>query len=325
MKNILLFRWGSLGDLLVTFPSIYWLRNHLSSCWITLVGRKEYGSLLEKTGVVDELLSAEDRRLRPLFSQSPEESLQVRKWIHKYSWMMGWFQSLRTARIKESSFLTPKESYFFVYDSSQPKRVSRFFFDKTVECLQGKKPSLCWFNQYQKLPLGRREKKESLNLLPSRFVSSFSPFVVVHPGSGSPRKCWPWPRFLRLIQDLTHHRIKGILVTGPAEERLESQIHESPLPSSWVWLRNPSLFGLSSLISQACFYLGNDSGVTHLAALCAPQGLALFLKEYEKEWRPLGNISVLSADSIDMIGYDSVRETIFNKLIAHGGSATLNK
>lgn len=320
MKNILLFRLGSLGDLLVTFPSLYWLREQFPSWRITLVGRKKYGSLLEKTGVVDELLSVEDSRVHPLLSQSRGVRRGEREWMGKYSLIGGWFQSTNTAKIRYSPLLIHKEVFFLSYDPSQSESVSRFFFDKTVEYFEGRRPPYSSFIRFQRLPLNRRQ-----SLLPSPSLPSSSPWVVVHPGSGSCRKCWPWDRFSRLIQDLDRCGIKGVLVTGPAEERLEEQVARSFLPSSWLWLRHPSLFSLASLLSQAGFYLGNDSGVTHLAGLCGSEGLALFLDEFQKEWRPLGNISVLSADSIDRIGYDSVRETLYNKLISHGGSATLNR
>jgi hypothetical protein len=100
----------------------------------------------------------------------------------------------------------------------------------------------------------------------------------------------------------------GVLVTGDAEERpsFSGPLEEGGLPPGWTWLRRPALSGLAALLAEASFYLGNDSGVTHLAAACGTKVLALFREDLEPAWRPFGRTRVLAAGTLLEISADNV-------------------
>jgi len=66
-SRAILFRIGGLGDLLVALPSISLVRRSLPGFSLSLAGRPEYGGLLERAGLVDEVLSFEDARMAALF------------------------------------------------------------------------------------------------------------------------------------------------------------------------------------------------------------------------------------------------------------------
>ncbi|MBI2435787.1 MAG: hypothetical protein HYV26_23270 [Candidatus Hydrogenedentes bacterium] len=105
--------------------------------------------------------------------------------------------------------------------------------------------------------------------------------VYLHPGSGSKRKNWPIEQFAALARRLTavHLEIRWIL--GPAEEDAE-------LPAGANPVRCDSLLALARLLAQARLYVGNDSGITHLAALCGCPTLAIFGPSNPRVWAPLG-------------------------------------
>ena len=119
--------------------------------------------------------------------------------------------------------------------------------------------------------------------------------VIIHPGSGSPKKCWPIERFLAVMNALRDDGRSGALVTGEAEERMEASLRGITFPAGWRWLRRPGLFELAGLLRSGALYLGNDSGVTHLAAACGAEVVALFRKDFEAAWSPYGRAVVLSA------------------------------
>ena len=55
-----------------------------------------------------------------------------------------------------------------------------------------------------------------------------------------------------------------------------------------------SLLQVAALLSQADFYLGNDSGVSHLAGAVGARGVVLFGPTLPQQWRPLGgNLSII--------------------------------
>lgn len=118
-------------------------------------------------------------------------------------------------------------------------------------------------------------------------------FLAVHPGSGSPSKNWPLQRFVETAQRLSSGR-PWLLVLGPAEEGVEA-------PLGARLLRGLPLRALGAILARAGLYLGNDSGITHLAAACGTRTLALFGPTDPALWAPVGRaVRVLRPPSRDL-------------------------
>jgi ADP-heptose:LPS heptosyltransferase len=105
-------------------------------------------------------------------------------------------------------------------------------------------------------------------------------FLAVHPGSGSRAKNWPLERFVAAARALADGR-PWLLVRGPAEEAL-------PCPAGAVDASGWPLRILAAALSRAGLFLGNDSGVAHLAAACGTRTLALFGPTDPERWAPVG-------------------------------------
>jgi heptosyltransferase-3 len=309
MKSVLLFRLGGLGDLLVAFPSIYLLRKKISSCSITLVCRQEYGLILKETGAVDNLVSEGDAHMAPLFAGLPHLDGELVRWLEGFSLIFAWVQKKSSLQIEQSLPLqSRKKCRFFVSDPAYPGQISRYFFDKTAEFLD--RDEAPGFNECRILPLSSEQRQDGLTLLGKRALKEGEKFVVVHPGSGSAEKCWPVRNFLEIVIQLSRRGIGGVLVTGRAEARMEDVIEKTQLPGNWTWLRYPPLVRLAGLLRSAALYLGNDSGVTHLAAACGGKVVALFREDLADRWRPYGRVSLLRGDPVPRIEIDAVWEAV---------------
>ncbi len=105
-------------------------------------------------------------------------------------------------------------------------------------------------------------------------------FVAVHPGSGSPRKNWPADRFEALARELAQGA-PWLLVHGPAEAA------QRPAEGAVAALNLP-LRVLARVLSAAGVYVGNDSGVSHLAAAAGAPTLVLFGPTDPALWAPVG-------------------------------------
>jgi ADP-heptose:LPS heptosyltransferase len=105
--------------------------------------------------------------------------------------------------------------------------------------------------------------------------------VVIHPGSGGKRKNWPLDRFLALATMLTNQGRSVTWSLGPAEE-------DTQLPAQSRTTKPCSLRELARRLASACLYIGNDSGITHLAAAVGCPTLAIFGPTNPRIWAPLG-------------------------------------
>jgi hypothetical protein len=112
--------------------------------------------------------------------------------------------------------------------------------------------------------------------------------LVIHPGSGSARKNWEGMAEVAATWQSRGRRV--ISLTGPAEDGQSAAI-----PSDVAVCGEP-LDRIAALLARASRYLGNDSGISHLAGAVGGHGLALFGPTDPRAWRPLGpRIGVLSA------------------------------
>ena len=138
-------------------------------------------------------------------------------------------------------------------------------------------------------------------------------FAIVHPGSGGRRKQWPFDRFLEIVRFLAGKGYSGFVTTGEAEELWEGRLAKMELPPDWRRLSGLSLSDLARLLAGAAIYLGNDSGVTHLASVLGVPGVAVFRTEFAAAWRPGGEIGVISADDVQEIPADAVRAELIGR------------
>lgn len=106
------------------------------------------------------------------------------------------------------------------------------------------------------------------------------PLVVLHPFSGSPAKNWPLDNFRRLAERLS----KSCRIRWCASP-------EDPLPADLVsatW-RHEDLCRLAADVAQASLYIGNDSGITHLAAMLGVPTVVFFGPMQPRQWAPRGS------------------------------------
>ncbi|MCK7469277.1 MAG: hypothetical protein MZU91_14895 [Desulfosudis oleivorans] len=118
--------------------------------------------------------------------------------------------------------------------------------------------------------------------LPRR--KSRSKTVLIHPGAGSPRKRWPLSGFRDVAVQLAALRLSPEFVIGPAEQDL---LPELARRDATVHRPDDSL-DLLALLRSAAAYIGNDSGVSHLAAWAGLPSVVIFGPTDPVRWRPRG-------------------------------------
>jgi hypothetical protein len=250
--------------------------------------------------------------LLPLFDEGPAAEENLSRRLGSFDLVVGWNHSgkghFSKAGIARSA--RPVEIRLLGADPKGMTQLSRQFFRKTAEVIGAS--SLLSIDEWAGLPALSLWKREGTR--PVSGGEERKRGVVVHPGSGSESKCWPLENFLHVIRELGERGVTGSLVTGEAEERMAGDLENAVLPSGWAWMRQPAMTDLTSLLSEAGLYLGNDSGVTHLAAACGLEVIALFRQDLVTSWKPLGRVHVHIARSLKEIRLESVRETVRSRL-----------
>ena len=105
-------------------------------------------------------------------------------------------------------------------------------------------------------------------------------FAVIHPFSGSPKKNWPLEKFRELV-GILQQTMPVHWCCGPEDPPLEGAV------------RIDDLYELACWLGRARLYVGNDCGITHLAAAVGTPVVALFGPTDPAVWAPRGpNVQV---------------------------------
>ena len=110
--------------------------------------------------------------------------------------------------------------------------------------------------------------------------------VAVHPGSGSPSKNWPVERFVEIIRRSRANHLEAVASLGEADVA-EAAVLARELPDLPV-LEGLTLVELAATLAECRAYLGNDSGITHVAAAVGLPVTALFGPSDADVWAPRG-------------------------------------
>jgi ADP-heptose:LPS heptosyltransferase len=113
--------------------------------------------------------------------------------------------------------------------------------------------------------------------------------VVIHPGSGSKKKCWPLKRFVELIERLKRSRREVRVLLGEVELERFADVEIKSLESLAAVRRPASYLELYNELRSAAELIANDSGPAHLGAIVGVPTLALFGPASDPAvWKPLG-------------------------------------
>ena len=129
----------------------------------------------------------------------------------------------------------------------------------------------------------------SANVLPKR-----SMWIGVHVGSREPMKCWPVEKYIKLARWLHTAFGAHLFFFGtPGESSSINAVYGSLPPGTATKFVGEPLDIVAALLARMDFIIGNDSGISHLAAAVRTPTVSLFGPTSPVLWRPAGNRSIL--------------------------------
>ena len=139
--------------------------------------------------------------------------------------------------------------------------------------------------------------------------------ILIHPGSGSPRKNWPQQNWRQLMARLSPPLS---LILGDAEQsNWEGEFVSVPRDDDKPrHLVNAPLEELVNAFSQCRLFLGHDSGISHLAAASGARCVLLFGPTEPACWAPPApNVRVLrNRSDLASLAVDAVRDAVLAAL-----------
>jgi heptosyltransferase-2 len=288
--RIAVHRAGALGDTLLTFPALNALRQQWPDAHITLICRADLHAFARSNGLADRTLSHELSAWMCLFDDGVAPSELAHETFTGADLALVWAPDaegeiasrLCALGVQQALVTEPPPQFDLrrhvalqLLDALEPLGVA---IPNDVAALAALLPPLGW----------PREAHDEADVVWERMQGELAgrPGIAIHPGSGGARKRWPPSHFAALIRNLRRN-YAPILIAGPQDEDVVAQVIAEAGATPTV--RDLSLVGLAAFLSDCSLYIGNDSGVTHLAGLLGLRTVALFGPTDPALWKPLGS------------------------------------
>ena len=126
-------------------------------------------------------------------------------------------------------------------------------------------------------------------------LKNFKKIVVIHPGSGSRKKIWPlkyWKALLTFFEK--NMQVATVVLSGPADSEVTAKLFRDDTSVRLHVIKNWTLPEVVGLLEKASLYIGNDSGISHLAAAVGVSSIVIFGPSDPRVWGPRGeNVSIV--------------------------------
>lgn len=300
IQDLVLIFPGALGDVLLVLPTLRRLRHRHCPARTVLVVGESQRALARVLDVADVVASLDDADAAWLFGGST-----VPRWLAAGSTVFSWLGvreplGERLRRLAENAYLL------------------------SVERGPGRAHAAVAYARAAGVPADRRRLAAGAAITPPDSVRAAAlveglrrPLLAVHRGAGAPAKRWALDGFADVASWWRRSHGDVIELLGPAEAG-EPPLTGARTAAGWA------LPDVAALLGFADAYVGNDSGVSHLAGTVGTPGVVLFRVTAPSRWRPLSPRLVALRGDVDAreVGRTLAQLSAGSAICARSGSAS---
>jgi ADP-heptose:LPS heptosyltransferase len=276
---------GALGDLLLAIPALRALRRAGPDDGLVIAAQPRVAALLAALGVVDAGVPFDALGLDALFVAGIARPLHGR--LRDARRIVSWFGSRDATYVRQLSALAPD-----VVIASSVADAGGLVWKHLVKTVGGDVVD-------ETLREAARAPADLVARGRQGLVDAgwdgLAPLLLVHAGASSARKRWSLEGFGRLIREAVEtFGLQPVLHEGPADAGVLAALRGAlerrgeprrALGIESLALRGPDLSVLAGALRHVRLYLGNDSGISHLAAAVGVPSVVLFAPE-NVVWHP---------------------------------------
>jgi heptosyltransferase-3 len=298
---------GAIGDCVLNLPLAEFMKESLAPGGVDILGHTEYIGILPGRTCVNGVRSIDSTDLHRLFVESKTFDLAdgdpLINVFADYAWIVTFLgeadsdfeQNLiftancsHSAEVITLSMKPPKGYHQHITDFYRQQ-----FIEQSGSSLEHW-PARSSNSLVRATPADRAAGK---TLLQDAGVDLSTKLVVIHPGSGGRSKCWHLDNFLAVAKELCSSGTEVVFMLGPAEQERFSRARLKDVNSVATCLADLSLTQVLQVLSCTDGFVGNDSGITHLAAGMGIRTLAVFGPTNPAVYAPIGPVVTVFANT----------------------------
>jgi ADP-heptose:LPS heptosyltransferase len=258
---------GALGDVLLAVPALRALRAGGET--VTVAAQPRIGALLVELAVADRAVAFDTLGLDVLFTDAPlAADAPLARQLADVTRVICWFGAREAQFARRLRALAP--GVMIAPATTSTARV----WEHLLQTVGG--PA-----ERAPIAITAVQMEQGRQTLRVTGWDGVSRVLVVHPGAGGASKRWPVDGFASVVESLD---ATLVVHQGPADaDAVRGFLEHVRRPT--LRLIDPPLPRLAAILSTTTAYLGNDSGISHLAASVGAPSVILFT-EPARAWLP---------------------------------------
>lgn len=304
-QRALIIQPGAIGDSILTLPLAAFLKESLKLGVVDVLGHTEYVGILPGRTCINRISSIDSIDLHRLFVESKAFNLADRDpLIHAfagYAWIVT-FMGEPGSDFEQNLIFTANCTHsteVITLPLKPPDDFSGHLIDFYIEqfVTQSGLSRQAKNTQFDSdfIKVTSADVLKGVELLKETGLSPDEKPIVIHPGSGALNKSWHIENFLAVAQELISRDEEVLFLLGPAELEKFSASTIDKIKSTAKCLKDLSFTHVLRLLSCTKVFIGNDSGITHLAAMLGVRTIAVFGPTNPDVYRPIGtNVKILA-------------------------------
>jgi ADP-heptose:LPS heptosyltransferase len=287
VQSMLVIHQGALGDFILTLPALATLRSAFPQAKPVIMGYPRILELVEQRYYAEQIFSIDQRGMASFYIQEGPLDQGLSKFFSAFDFVIVFGKDEEGIFTENLRRVCQRE---FLHINTFPS------WDERVHLTD------CFLNQLTRYGIPVSESNSRLHLKQSDrdwgrdfwrrrglTEKERAGLIILHPGSGSKRKVWKLERFLSLVHTIQNDlNSRVLIVLGPAEGTEVQKAFEEMKPNAPLCVRGLSLIQLASVMEGCRLFIGNDSGISHLAAALELPTIAIFGPTDPNVWSPRG-------------------------------------
>ena len=304
---------GAIGDCVLTLPLACAMKAKLGLGSVEILGHTEYIGFFPSRTCVDKVRSIDCLGLNRLFVDSDsfvvEDGDVLINAFAGYDWIVSFLGGEESDFEKNLVFtvhcirnsevislaLRPPENYGgHVLDFYGERMNAQTLIDISRKICDRKR---------QFIRATESDVLRGKEILFEAGIAEGSRVAVMQPGSGGRHKCWALENFSTVARRLREAGMETIFLIGPAERERLTGREISSIASAGVVIEGQSLLGAVCLLANASCYIGNDSGLGHIAGAMGVDTYVIFGPTNPAVYEPCGTrVRIFRGESGDFTG-----------------------
>jgi predicted lipopolysaccharide heptosyltransferase III len=289
VRNVLIVRLRSIGDTVLTTPSLYALKRFVPQARVDILLEDWVAPVLHDFQYIDNIIT-----LRANSTASRAQAVrQIRANDYDvvYNLHGGTTATLLT-RLSGAKHRVGYAGYQYarLHNHTAPPASLLWSREKT-HSVEQQLALLGWTGipVTDRPPTQLATTEEAASSIAARLrdagLDESAPLAVIHPSAAFETKQWATDKFARVAENLAARGFAVAVITGPSEAAVAGVLKRST-SAPVVTFTDLSLPEVTALIARARLFVGNDSGIAHIAAAVGSASVVIFGSSNIAHWRP---------------------------------------